>query len=310
MKAVVLDAGSISPEVSWAPIEKQTESLQIHSKTPRDQVVRHIEGHDIVIVNKVILDKDVLQACADLKLICLLATGSNNIDLQTAKARGIAVANARSYCNDSVAQHVMGLILCLARNLGNYNQSVYAGRWQKSEHFCYFDFPITELNGKELLLIGNGQLSQAVSKLASAFGMTISATDSKTPTAHLRQLISKADIISLHCPLTENTKGMVNHDFLRRMKSSAFLINTARGPIVDEQALYVALEQRHIAGAALDVLSEEPPSLSHPLLKAKFSNLILTPHIAWGGTHAQARVIQEVADNISFFRQGKQRNRI
>lgn len=308
MKAIVLDAGSVHPQISWQPVQELVEQLTICTSSKRSERKHRIADNDIVIVNKVLLDREVLQAAKNLKLICLLATGTNNIDLNAATDRQIKVCNARAYCNDSVAQHVMGLMLNLARSLPAYHRSILEGRWQKSEHFCYFDYPIVELNDKQLVLIGNGKLSKAVAQLARAFGMQVEATDSQTSEQKLKNLISKADFVSLHCPLTKRTEKMVDRNFLSLMKSSAYLINTARGPIIDEEALAEALQQGVIAGAALDVLSQEPPGPDHPLLRTRFENLILTPHIAWGGVNAQARVVQEVSANIAAFQQGRVRN--
>jgi glycerate dehydrogenase len=252
-----------------------------------------------------------------LRLIAVAATGADIIDRDEAARRGVKVCNVPGYATQSVAQFTIALILELAANAGNYNVAVKAGGWQQSPVFSLLAFPTFELNGKKLGIIGYGAIGQAVAQIASSFGMEIivaARAGSRSPTppdrVSIEQLLRDADVISLHCPLTADTRNLINTATLAQMKPTAFLINTARGALIDETALIGALRRRQIAGAALDVISQEPPPVNHPMLLAAtdLDNLIVTPHTAWSAREARERLLGEVEENIAAFLQARDRN--
>lgn len=279
-----------------------------------DQAAERIREAEIVISNKVILDASVLAQADKLKLICVAATGTNNIDIDYCSAHGITVCNVRDYATASVVQHTFTLILALNTRLLDYQKAVNQGEWSRSKQFCLLDFPIAELQGKTLGIVGHGVLGKAVADLAHAFGMSVLV--SNRPGSHdcpigrtpLEAVIAESDIISLHCPLADNTHKLVSKRFLDQMQSHALLINTARGGLVDEQALATALVNGSIGGAGLDVLSQEPPPLTHPLLSGNIPNLIITPHTAWASQPSRQRLLNQLADNISAYFNGQPRN--
>jgi len=267
------------------------------------------------VSNKVVIDSEVIEHGRQLKLICIAATGVNNVDLLAAKHRGIPVCNVRAYATASVVQHVFSLILALNRKLFSYKNSVQNGDWSQSDFFCYFGEPISELEGKTLGIIGYGELGQAVAKVAQGFGMKVQlARSHKAGAAHsesrvdISTLLATSDVVSLHCPLTADNHHMISSDEFAVMKSDAILINTARGGLVDEHALLHALETEQLGGAALDVLEEEPPSVNNSLIKHRADNLIITPHIAWASRESRQRLIDEIAENIQDFQSGFPRN--
>jgi len=281
--------------------------------------IRHsLETAEIIVTNKVLLNKEVIDYCHRLKLICVAATGVNNIDLEAAKYKNIKVCNVRSYATPSVSQHVFSLVLALNRKLFSYKDAVNNGGWSHSDFFCYFGAPVSELQGKTLGIIGYGELGQAVAKIARCFGMKVKLakrdeSDLRAERIDLIELLSVSDVVSLHCPLTDSNRHMIAEKELSVMKSDAILINTARGGLVDEKALLQALENKVIAGAALDVLEEEPPSTNHPLIDYSMSspdndNLIITPHIAWASRESRQRLVDEIAKNIQVYLQGQPRN--
>lgn len=308
-QAVFLDYASTShDDLDLTRLRHACGQLQLWEATQADNLLEHIGQAEIVISNKVILNAATLTALKDqIKLICVAATGTNNIDLAVAQQLGIPVCNVRNYGNRSVAEHCLSLIFALARQLTAYHQAVQAQAWQKSKHFCLLDYPITEVAGKTLGIIGYGSLGQATAELAAAVGMQIlvaerlDAPTVRTGRVSLHELLARADFISLHCPLTEQTKAFINAERLQHMKPSAFLINTARGGLICEADLLTALQTHQIAGAALDVLSLEPPTTDNPLLQTSLPNLIITPHIAWASRSARQTLIEQLADIISSF---------
>ena len=268
---------------------------------------------DVLVSNKVILDADTIRSTENLKLICVAATGTNNIDLAAAAEKGITVCNVRSYATASVVEHVFSLILCLARSLPQYMQAVEHGRWQQSDTFCMLDYPVMELAGQTLGIIGYGELGRAVAAMGHAFGMTVLVAERRGATLrHGRtpfdEVLSRADIVSLHCPLTGDTHNLIGSVELQRMKKNAILINAARGGIVNERNLCDALLSGEIGGAALDVLTEEPPRSGNPLLSLTHPKLIVTPHVAWASRNSRQRLVIEIAANIRAFLSGNPRN--
>jgi glycerate dehydrogenase len=250
-----------------------------------------------------------------LKLICVAATGTNNVDLATAKKRDIPVCNVTGYATESVVQHVFMLLLNLVRQMPAYQQALQNGRWQQSAHFCFLEYSIESLSGKTIGIVGYGELGRAVAQMAEHFGMRVLVAQrlhgelvkGRIP---LDELLTQVDVVSLHCPLTDETRHLIGARELQLMKPSAILINTARGGIVDENALLDALNNRHIAAAALDVLAEEPPRADHPLLRERRSDLVITPHIAWASRQARQKLIEGIAANIHGWLNGNITNRV
>ena len=308
MKAVFLDARTLGEDVTLAPIEQVTGTLTCHDRTAPGEVTDRLQGFDTVLVNKVVLGREHFQACPELKTIAVVATGLNNIDLKAAEDHGIRVLNVTRYGRSTVAQHTMALILALATRLVDYNRDVRQGTWAKSDMFCLMDHPIMELEGKTLGIIGYGDLGQGVAERARAFGMNIllGCRPGQAPgevdgyrRVPLEELLPQADVLSLHCLLTEDTRHLISTRELEQMKDSALLINTSRGGLVDEQALADALRAGTIAGAGFDVLTEEPPRNGNPLLADDIPNLIVTPHSAWASREARQRIVEVTAKNLS-----------
>ena len=297
-----LDLGDLDPQ----PLKACFQHLELHPATAPEQVIERLQGLQVAIVNKVVLDAATLKACPSLKLILLAATGTNNIDLAAARALGISVSNCQGYGTPSVAQHTLMLLLALATRLPDYQQAIADGQWQRSKQFCLLDFPIVELEGKTLGLLGHGELGSAVARLAEAFGMRVllgqlPGRPARPDRVALEQLLPQVDALTLHCPLNEHTRHMIGAAQLVLMKPGAFIVNTARGGIIDEQALAAALRAGHLGGAATDVLSVEPPVDGNPLLAADIPRLIVTPHSAWGSREARQRIIGQLADNAQGF---------
>lgn len=307
MKGVFLDFDTISvrDDIDTAPLrDLPGVNWAFHGATPPGELAARIEGCELVVVNKVVFDADTLaHAAGTLKLIVIAATGTNNVDLDAARRHGITVCNVRGYGTPSVVQHVWALILALTTQLPSYMAAVAEGRWQRHPQFCILDFPIRELNGLELGIVGYGTLGRGVAEVAPAFGMNVLVAqrpggeprDDRLP---LPELLERADILSLHCPLTPETRDLIGRRELRAMKPNALLINTARGGIVDEAALVEALRVGEIGGAGFDVLTEEPPAGGNVLLDAGLPNLIITPHTAWASRESRQRVVDIVGDNI------------
>lgn len=316
MKAVFLDFATMGPDLDAAPLRTLLPDLEIHDNTSDDEIADRIDGAEFVFANKFRFTPEVLDKASKLRFIGLAATGVDNVDLDGAKAHGVAVANIRAYCTQSIVEHVFGTILMLTHSLHQYNASVRAGDWQHSDEFCMLTYPIRELSAMKLGIVGYGVLGSAVARTAEWFGMDVLVSQrpgfetTEERRVPFEQILEQADVVSLHCPLTEQSRGLVGEKELRRMKASAFLINTARGGLVDAEALVKALETGEIAGAALDVLEKEPPVDGNPLLDYKGDNLIVTPHIAWGTVEARQRALEEMAANVKAFLDGEERNRV
>lgn len=315
MKGVFLDLASLdNDDLSLEPLHAVLEEWDLHPHTEASEVAARLQGAEVVVSNKVVLSRAVLASADKLRLICVAATGTNNVDLQAARQLGIAVTNVRAYGTASVVQHVFALILSLQRQIPAYQQAIKQRRWEQSKFFCLLDFPIEELGGKVFGIVGYGELGRAVAKTAASFDMEVrvarrGADDTRPDRVPLDELLAEADVLSLHCPLTEENRGLIGETQLQRMKPSAILINAARGGLVDEAALDTALRQGWIAGAGIDVLEVEPPDGTSPLL-ADLPNLILTPHIAWASRTARQRLLDQLVDIIRAYRQGSIRNRI
>jgi glycerate dehydrogenase len=293
----------------------------VHQVTTSNETIARIAGHSVVVTNKVVIDRPVLNSpeAKDLRLIAVAATGTDIIDRQDAAERGIKVCNVPGYAAQSVAQFTLALILELATRVGRYGAAVKAGDWQKSPVFALLTYPTVELNGKKLGIVGYGNIGRKVAQMARAFGMEvmvaarpgseIPAPRDRTP---LETLLREADVITMHCPLTPETRNLINRQSLSLMKPTAFLINTARGALIDEAALIEALREKRIAAAALDVISKEPPPADQPMVLAakELDNLIVTPHTAWSAREARERLLKEVEENIAAFLQGRDRNRV
>ena len=306
-RAVFLDHSSLDlGDLDMAPLERAFTELQMHDRSTPAQVVERLQGAQVAISNKVPLDAAVFAACPELKLVLIAATGSNNIDLAAAREHEVTVCNCQGYGTPSVAQHTLMLLLALATRLPDYQRAIREGRWQQAQQFCLLDFPIVELAGKTLGLLGHGELGGAVAKLAEAFGMRVllgqlpgrAARPDRLP---LSELLPQVDALTLHCPLTVDTFNLIDAAELALMKPGAFLINTARGGLVNEQALADALRRGHLGGAATDVLSQEPPTAGNPLLDADLPRLIVTPHSAWGSREARQRIVMQLAENAEAF---------
>lgn len=311
MLGVFLDRDSVDlGDLDLTRLDGSLPELRYYSTTDPRQVVERITDADIVISNTVTLDKVALSAAPHLKLICVAATGSDHVDLKAATERGIIVCNARGYCTPSVTQHVFTLILTLFTRLTEYRQAVKEGRWQRASLPSLLDFPIRELAGKTLGIVGYGELGRGVGHIAEAFGMkvliaqrpgTVEPEEDRIP---LHTLLPQVDVLSLHCPLSPETRGLIGEWELALMRRDALLINTARGGLVDEAALAEALRQGALGGAGVDVLTEEPPTHGNPLLAADIPNLIVTPHSAWGGHESRQRLIDQLVENIHAFLTG------
>lgn len=311
MKAVFLDYASLAQnDLDFSELQAVFENLTLYPASTEEQVLERIQEADVVITNKVRISAEVIQQLPQLKLILISATGTNNVDLVQTKKSGIVVCNCQAYGTSAVAQHTLMLMLALSTSVIQYHQAVQKGEWQKAQQFCLLDFPIVELAGKTLGIIGYGELGQAVAQLAKAFGMRIMVgalpnRPQREGRVQLDELLSQADYVTLHCPLTDETKDLIDAKAFDRMKSSAFLINCARGGIVNEQALADALIHKKIAGAATDVLTVEPPKQGNVLLDTNIPNLIITPHSAWGSVDARQRIVQQLMENVIAFQNGQ-----
>jgi len=290
-----------------------------HAKTAPGQVIERLAGATIAITNKVAIDAAAVAALPDLKMIAVSATGTNNVDLDACRARGIVVSNIRGYAVNTVPEHVMALLLALSRNLVAWRETLLAGGWQRAEQFCLFDHPIRDLHGATLGLIGSGTLGNGVARLAEAFGMRVLRAERKGAVVvrpgytAFAKVLAEADAISLHCPLTAETLNLISETELHAMKPSALLINTARGGIVDELALIRALKEGWIAGAGFDAITAEPPPADHPMVDPALlalPNFLLTPHVAWSSRPAMQTLADQLIDNIEAFVAGAPKNRV
>ena len=312
MKAVFLDADTLGSDVDLGPMQAAAD-LSLYGTTAPEQVAERIAEAEAVVTNKVVLRDEHFAAAPGLRVVVVTATGVNNIDLAAAEARGIRVVNAIRYARPVLVQHTFSLILALANRLVDYVQDARAGWWQQSAMFCRMDHPIIELEGRTLVVLGYGDLGQGVARLGQAFGMDVRiATRPGQPVGEvdgfprqsLEALLPVADVLSVHCLLSDETRDLIDAQALAAMKDSALLVNTSRGGIVNEQALADALRQGEIAGAGVDVLTQEPPVDGNPLLADDIPNLLVTPHCAWASQEARQRMVQQSADNLRHFAAG------
>ena len=314
MKIVMLDAYTTNPgDLSW-DFMKDFGDVTIYDRTPGDKIIERSKGADIIITNKTPLTRETIDNLPDLKFVALMSTGYNIVDYMYLKEKGIPVSNIPSYSTEAVAQLVLSFMLELAMNVGLHSQSAKSGDWAACNDFCYWKTPLTELSGKTMGIFGFGRIGRAVAERAKAFGMNVIAY---TPRLHgnepdfvkfvsLDELQKNADFISMHCPLTPETEGVVNEDFISNMKDGAYFINTSRGTVVNEKALADALNSGKLGGAGLDVLSTEPPAETNPLLTAK--NCFITPHIAWAAFETRERLVGILKENINAFISEKPQN--
>ena len=312
MKIVVLDGYCENPgDLSWDPIAKFGE-IEIYDRTPDtpEAVIERLKDADILVGNKNTITGEIMDACPKLKYIAVQATGYNVIDVEAAKQRGIPVSNVPTYGTSAVAQHTMALLLEITNRVGHHDTAVHAGRWAEGPDWCFWDYPLMELEGKTVGIIGFGKIGQQFAKLANAFGMKVLATGSR-PTdegralaeyVEMDELLAQADIISLHCPLFPNTKGIICKANIEKMKDGVIIINSSRGPLIVEEDLAEALRSGKVAAAAMDVVSTEPMQNDNPLATAP--NCIITPHIAWAPKEARQRIMDTTAKNIEAFLSG------
>ncbi len=316
MKAVFLDWATMGPGLDTSALRAVLPGLEVYDVTTEQQVAERIEDAEFVLANKIRLTDELLEHCSRLRFIGLTATGTDNVDLEAASRHGVAVCNIRAYCSQSVAEHVFGCLLSLTHSLGPYQRDVRAGEWQRSDDFCLLTHPVRELSTMTLGIVGLGELGKAVAKVGESFGMDViiavrpgntTASDGRVP---FGELLQRSDVISLHCPLNEKTRNLFAAAEFAKMKNDAILINTARGGLVDSEALVKALQDGQIAAAVVDVLPHEPPVHGDPLLDYEGDNLIVTPHIAWASNEARQAAIDELTANIVAFIDGGNRNRV
>ncbi len=317
MKAVFLDYATMGPDLDPSPISDLLPDLTLFDVTPDELTTERIKDAEFVFTNKIRFDDETLGNAKSLRFIGLTATGTDNVDLAGADRYRIAVCNIRAYCTQSVVEHVFGVLLNFTHSTSRYGQSVRNGEWQESKEFCMLDYPVRELSGMTLGIVGHGELGRGVERIAREFGMTIlvarrpgtpaNADDGRTD---FHEMLDRADVITLHCPLNDGTRNLFGESEFRRMKSDAILINTARGGLVDSAALVAALRNGDIGAAAIDVLAKEPPIDGDPLLDYDGPNLVVTPHIAWATIEARQNAINELAANVEAFLRGAKRNRV
>ena len=314
MNIVILDNYTLNPgDLDDSPL-RDLGNVTVYEHTSKEQIAERAANAEVLIVNKVVLDEETLDQLPALKYIGVVATGYNNIDVAAAKKNGVIVTNVKAYGAASVAQHTFALLLALVNRIETHSQSVFAGEWAASKDFAYTKSALTELAGKTIGLIGLGDIGSQVARIAAAFGMKVIAyrknpgrtQDNNITMVTMEAVIRNSDIISLHCPLTDETREIINASALAQMKPNAILLNTGRGPLINEADLAEALEKGVIAGAGLDVLSTEPPAAENPLLSAP--NCVITPHIAWATFEARTRLLQMATDNLKSFINGKPQN--
>jgi glycerate dehydrogenase len=315
MKAVFLDYDTVSSgDLNTAPLRAVVDDLVLY-ESDESKIAERIRDADIVLLNKLALSGEVMRGAGKLRLITLAATGTNNIDLVTARERGIGVCNLRAYCTASVVQHAWALILSLTQNVNAYDRLTKDGSWVRDESRTVLAYPIRELRDRVFAVIGWGELGKATARIAESFGMRVVIANRRGAPRDpnrldLDELLPLVDIVSLHCPLTDQTRGMIGAAELALMKPDALLINTARGALVDSGALAAALKEGRLGGAGIDVLPQEPPVDGNPLLDPGIPNLFVTPHVAWAAREARQRCIDEMAANIRDFRDGGRRGRV
>jgi len=315
-RAVFLDMATVDAgDLEQSALLASSAHWDLYDYTTPGETARRVAKAEVVVSNKTVLDGEIIASAPELKLICVAATGTNNVDLDAARDRGIAVANVTAYATPSVVQHVFMLILALSTRLEAYRAAVARGDWQHAPAFCLLDYPVRELSGLALGLVGFGELGQGVARVGEAFGMEVLVAQRpggppRQGRVPLDELLQRSDVVSLHVPLADNTRNLIGERELGLMKPDALLINTARGGIVDEQALAMALREGRIGGAGVDVLEVEPPRDGNVLLNADLPNLIVTPHVAWASRASRQRLLDEVAANIRAFADGSMRNRV
>lgn len=318
MKMVVLDGFALNPgDLSWDELEKLGE-LTVYDRTPSDLVIERMKDAEVVLTNKIVITDEILSQCPNLRYIGVLATGYNVVDVKAASKRNIIVTNVPAYSTDAVSQFTIGLLLELCHHIGDHNASVKRGDWTKSPDFCYWNYPLIELAGKTMGIIGFGKIGQGTARIAKALGMKILAYNrsiikdeiisSYGKQVSFDELLKESDVISLHCPLFPETQGIINKESISKMKDGVMIINTARGPLIVEEDLRDALISGKVAGAAVDVVSTEPIKEDNPLLSAP--NIIITPHIAWAPKETRVRLMSIVVENIKAFIQGKPVNTV
>ena len=316
MKAVFLDFGTMGGGIDLTELRSLFSELQVFDDTADEEIAERIADFEFVLTNKARLTAEIIDDAEKLRYIGLTATGTDNIDLDAASRNKVAVANIRAYCTESVVEHVLGSILLLSHSLNRYDASVKAGDWQQARDFCMLKFPIRQLTSMTLGIVGYGALGQGVAKAARAFGMRVivtarpGATEIPGDRVAFNELLAQADVITLHCPLTDETRNLFDAKTIGQMKPGAMLVNTARGALIDADALVAALESGHLAGAAVDVLSEEPPVNGNPLVDYGGDTLLLSPHIAWGTDQARQNAIDELTANAEAFIAGESRCRV
>jgi glycerate dehydrogenase len=316
MRLTILDAHTANPgDLSWNGLQSLASST-VHERTPVDQIIERARDAELVLTNKTVLSRDTITALPKLRYIGVLATGYNVVDIEAAKERGVVVTNVPGYGTPSVAQAVLALLLELTNHVGHHAQTVREGRWSRCADFCYWDGTLVELEGRTMGILGYGTIGERVAKIGLALGMRVIANRRHwkeeplggVERASQEEVFAQSDVLSLHCPLTDETKHLIRRETIAQMKATAFLINTARGPLVLEQDLADALNDGRLAGAGLDVLSTEPPKSDNPLFTAK--NCIITPHIAWASKEARARMIEIATENVAAFQRGEPVNRV
>jgi glycerate dehydrogenase len=317
MRALFLDYATVSfnGDLDPSSLRRVLPALELRDHTPQSAVAGAAADAEVLLVNKLRLGREVIEAARGLRLVTLAATGTNNVDLEAARERGVAVCNLRDYCTASVVQHVFGVLLMLTHRLREYDALVRSGAWQRGNQFCLLDFPIRELAGRRLGIVGYGALGKGVAHAARAFGLEVlvanrPGSERLTGRLDLDALLPQVDVLSLHCPLTPATTGLIGRRELGLMKPDAVLVNTARGALVDAAALADALRSGRLGGAAVDVLAQEPPVDGDPLLAGDLPNLVVTPHIAWAAREARQRCLDEMAANAADFLRGGRRGRV
>ncbi len=313
-KIVVLDGYAANPgDISWDPLRELAEVV-IYERSRPEEVAKRIAGAEIILTNKVFIDRSLIENTPTLRYVGVLATGYNVVDLEAANERGIVVTNIPAYSTEAVAQFVFALLLEICHNVGHHSQAVHGGRWEKSEDFVFWDYPLIELSGKTLGIIGYGRIGQATAKIAQAMGMKVAVytrsavKEGGVTVLSLDQLLEASDVISLHCPLNDQTREIINRETIRKMKDGVIIINTGRGALINEQDLTDALKSGKVYAAGVDVVSEEPIKGANPLLEAP--NCFITPHIAWATYASRVRLMDIAVANVKGFLTGAIQNRV
>jgi len=316
MRGVFLDLGTVSNgDLDTSVLTAVLPGLVIHEQTPQAEVAGRIAGAEVLLLNKCRITREMMAANPQLRLIALTATGVDNVDVAAARDAGIGVANLRDYCTPSVVQHVFAMLLSLTHHLGAYDRFARSGEWGRARQFSVFPYPIRELQGRTMGIVGFGALGRGVAAVAGAFGMQVLVAnrpggEPRAERVDLPDLLPRVDVLSLHCPLTPATRGLIGRPELARMKPDAVIINTARGALIDAGALAEALRDGRLGGAGIDVLEQEPPVDGNPLLDPSIPNLVVTPHTAWAARESRQRCLTELAANVAAFLRGERRNRV